>query len=118
MSEKIESMYEQLYNDILEAIPVLDPDVAIRVMQISRSLEKISPTRSKPHVNLNVKYKDGVNLGQKVDEIRDKYPIQAAVNKWDDGIIISGLMNIKNVQTVCSDPDMVEIKGSVNARHN
>ena len=111
-------MYEQLYKDIQEAIPVIDPDLAIRVMQITRSLEKISPTRSKPHVNLNVKYKDGVNLGEKVSAIRDKYPIQAAVNKWGDGVIISGLMNVKNVQVVCSDSDMVEVKGTANARHN
>ena len=118
MSQQIEPMYEQLYQNIHKEIPVLDPDVAIRVMQITRSLEKISPTRSKPHVHLDVKYKDGVNLGAKVDDIRDKYPIQAAVNKWNDGVIISGLMSIKNVQKVCSDPDMVEVKGSVNARHN
>ena len=118
MSQTLEPIYDQFYQHILQEIPVLDPDVAIRVMQITRSLAKISPTRSKPHVHLDVKYKDGVNLGAKVDEIRDKYPIQAAVNKWNDGVIISGLMSIENVKTVCSDSDMVEVKGSANARHN
>ena len=118
MSQNLEPMYDKLYQNISQEIPVLDPDIAIRVMQITRSLEKISPTRAKPHVHLDVKYKDGVDLHKKVDEIRDNYPIQAAVNKWGDGVIILGLMSIKNVQTVCSDPDMVEVTGLANARHN
>lgn len=118
MSQSLEPMYDELYENIQKEIPVIDPDLAIRVMQITRSLEKISPTRSKPHVHLDVKYKDGVDLGKKVDVIRVTYPIQAAVNKWNDGVIFSGLMSVKNVQTLCSDPDIVQVKGSTSARHN
>ena len=118
MTQSLEPIYDQFYQHILDQVPALDPDLAIRVMQIQRSLSKISPTRSKPHVNLYVKYKDGIVLQKKVDEMRDKYPIQSAVSRWGDGVVLSGLMSIKNVQTVCSDPDIVEVKGQADARHN
>ena len=117
MSQSLEPVYDQFYQFILQDSPMLDPDLAIRVMQIQRSLKKISPTRSKPHVHLDVKYREGINLGRKVDEIRDKYPIQASVNKWGDAVIVSGLMDISNVQTICSDADIVEVKGRADARH-
>ena len=117
MSQSLEPIYDQFYQHILQESPSLDPDLAIRVMQIQRSLKKISPTRSKPHVHLDIKYKDGVKLGKKVDEMRDKYPIQVGVNKWGDAVIVSGLMDISNVQTICSDPDIVEVKGKADARH-
>ena len=50
--------------------------------------------------------------------MRDKYPIQSAASRWGDGVIASGLMSIKNVQTICSDPEIVEVKGKASARHN
>ncbi|MDX1532929.1 MAG: hypothetical protein R3230_01835 [Nitrosopumilaceae archaeon] len=118
MTQSLEPLLDQFYEKIQEQSPVLDPDLAIRVMQISRSLNEISPTRSKPHVNLYIKYKDGVSYSEKVNEMRDKYPIQSAVSRWGDGVIASGLMSIKNVQTICSDPDIVEVKGKTSARHN
>lgn len=118
MTQSLEVVYDQFYQHVLDQSPALDPDLAIRVIQIQRSLEKISPTRSKPHVNLYVKYKDGVNFQEKVDAMRDQYPVQSAVSRWGDGVIVSGLMSVKNVQTICSDPEIVEVKGKASARHN
>ena len=118
MKQDLEVAYDQFYNEIVEQSPALDPDLAIRVMQIQRSLEKISPTRSKPHVHLYVKYKDGINFQEKVDAMRDQYPVQSAVSRWGDGVVVSGLMSIKNVQTICSDQDIVEVKGEASSRHN
>ena len=118
MNNSLEPVYDQFYQHILAKSPALDPDLAIRIMQIQRSLKKISPSRSKPHVNLYVKYRDGVKLDQKVEEYRDKYPIQSSVSRWQDGVILSGLMSIDNVQTIASDSDIVDIKGQANARHN
>ncbi len=109
---------EGIYQEINQQTPTLDPNLAIRIMQIQTSLEKIHPSRSKPHVHLYIKYKDGISFQEKVDKMRDKYPIQCAVSRWGDGVIVSGLMNVKNVQTISSDPDIAEVKGEANARHN
>ena len=118
MSQSLEDVYQQLSKQINEQTPTLDSDLAIKIMQIQQSLQKLYPSRSKPHVNLKVKYKDGISFQEKVDGIRDKYPVQCAVSRWGDGVIVSGLMSVKNVQTICSDPDIVEVKGEANARHN
>ena len=118
MSQNLEDVFQLLSKQINEQTPTLDTNLAIKIMQIQQSLAKIHPSRSKPHVHLYVKYKDGISFQEKVDEMRDKYPIQCAVSRWDDGVIVSGLMSVKNVQTLCSDPDIVEVKGEANARHN
>lgn len=118
MTQSLEDVYQQLNQQINEQTPTLDPNLAIKIMQIQQSLMKLYPSRSKPHVNLYIKYKDGISFQDKVDEMRDKYPIQCAVSRWDDGVIASGLMSVKNAQTICSDPDIVEVKGEANARHN
>lgn len=118
MEQSLEPIFEQFYKHVHEQAPLLEPEFVFKVIQIQKSLYEITPTRSKPHVNLYIKYKDGVDFEKKVNEMRDKYPIQSAASKWGDGVIASGLMSIKNVQTVCSDPDIVEVIGKVNARHN
>ncbi len=118
MSQSLEDVYKQLSKQISEQTPTLDPHLAIKIMQIQQSLAKLYPSRSKPHVHLYVKYKDGVSFQEKVDMMRDKYPIQCAVSRWGDGVIVSGLMSVKNVQTILSDPDIVEVKGEASARHN
>lgn len=68
--------------------------------------------------SLYVQYKEGTDLYQKQEEGRDKYPIEVTASKWEDGVIFSGLMSIKNVETVCSDPDIVRVTGKVSPRHN
>ncbi|KAF6242915.1 hypothetical protein C6988_07030 [Nitrosopumilus sp. b1] len=118
MSSPITELYNSFRKEVKTQIPPIEPDLAIKIMRIQRKLEKISPTRSKPHVNLYVKYKEGIEYQEKVDRIRDKYPIQASVSRWNDGIILSGLMSIDNVQTICSDPDITEVNGEANSRHN
>ena len=48
--------------------------------------------------------------------MRDHYaPVQAAVSRWGDGVILSGLMDVQLVEKICSDPDIVEITGNVTA---
>ena len=64
-----------------------------------------------PHVNLYVRYKDGIDLHQKQEEGRDKYPIEVSASRWEDGVIFSGLMGVRHVEKIASDPDIVKITG-------
>ena len=113
----IEPYFHQFFQDVVRAMPKVDPELLIKVMMAELNLKKyVGPDI--PHVNLYVHYKDGVDLHQKQEEGRDRYPIEVTVSRWEDGVIFSGLMSIKNVQTVCSDTDIVKVTGKVSPRHN
>ncbi len=111
----IEPYFYQFCQQIIQKLPNVDPELVVKTLVTETSLRKDHPTRSKPHLNLYVYYKDGVDLHSKQEEGRDKYPIQIAVSRWHDGVIMSGLVNMKNLEMIASDPDIVKITGKVSA---
>ena len=115
--EPLEPYFHQFFQHVVQTMPRVDPELLIRVMMFEVNLKNYMGP-DVPHVNLHVEYKEGVDLHQKQEEGRDKYPIEVTVNKWGDRVIFSGLMSIKNVQTICSDPDIVKVTGRASPRHN
>ena len=114
---KLEPYFYQFFQDVVNTMPVVDPELLIRVMMFQVNLKKY-PGPDIPHVNLYVKYKEGVNLHQKQEEGRDTYPFEVTTSRWGDGVIFSGLMNIGTVEYVYSDPDIVEVTGEAKPTHN
>jgi len=113
----VEPYFNQFFQDVVRAMPKVDPELLIKVMMYQVSLKKyVGPDI--PHVNLYVYYRDGIDLHQKQEEGRDKYPIEVTASRWGDGVIFSGLMSMKNIETVCSDPDIVKVTGKASPRHN
>ena len=115
-SSSVEPYFHQFFQDVVKAMPKVDPELLVKVMMYQVSLKKyVGPDI--PHVNLYVYYRDGTDLHQK-QEGRDKYPIEVTASRWEDGVIFSGLMSIKNVEMICSDPDIVKVTGKTSPRHN
>ena len=114
---KLTELFSEFYQNIEKSIPKLDPQLAVKIMLLEMNLKDYVGAK-KPHVNLSVQYKEGTDLGRKQEEARDKYPIEVTVNKWQDGVIFSGLMSISNVETICSDPDIIKVSGKASPRHN
>ncbi|NND87332.1 MAG: hypothetical protein HKM23_08460 [Nitrosopumilus sp.] len=113
----IESHFREFLNNVMNSHPTIDPELIVRVMLFELNLKRfIGPDI--PHVNLHVAYKDGVDLHQKQEEARDKYPIEVTTSRWGDGVIFSGLMGIRHVEKIASDPDIVRITGKATPRHN
>ena len=114
---QLESFFHQFFQQVVQTMPKVDPELLIRVMMFEVNLKKyVGPDI--PHVNLHVTYGEGIDLHQKQEECRDRYPIEVTTNKWGDAVIFSGLMGIKHVQKVCSDPDIVKVTGRASPRHN
>ena len=103
---------DQFYQDIMRIVPHLDPYLAMKIMRLNKELDY-----RPPHVNLKVAYKEGISLHEKQEKARDNYPLQIAVSRWNDGVIMSGQMTMELVQKICSDPDIVSITGEANAGH-
>lgn len=113
----IEPYFRELYQRVVEEMPKVDPKLLIRIMMFEVSLKKY-PGPDIPHVHLDVYYKDGVNLRQKQEEGRDKYPIEITESRWGDRVIFSGLMGIRHVEKICSDPDILKVEGKATPNHN
>ena len=113
----VEPVFYQFLQDVINTNPKVDPELLIKIMMFQVNLKKyVGPDI--PHVHLDVKYKDGIDLHRKQEEARDKYPIEITTNKWGDAVIFSGLMGVRHVEKIASDPDIVRITGKATPRHN
>ena len=113
----VEPYFHQFFQQVVQAMPHVDPQLLIRVMMFEMNLKDYMGAKV-PHVNLYVQYKEGVDLHQKQEEGRDKYPIEVTKSRWGDGVVFSGLMSIKHVELICSDPDILKVTGKASPRHN
>lgn len=113
----IEPLFRQFLNQVMNSLPKIDPELIVRILLFELNLKRyVGPDI--PHVNLYVYYKEGTDLHQKQEEGRDKYPIEITQSRWGDGVIFSGLMGIKHVETIIQDPDIVRVTGSAKPTHN
>ena len=113
----VEPVFYQFLQDVINTNPKVDPELLIKIMMFQVNLKKYAGPDI-PHVHLDVKYIDGIDLHRKQEEARDKYPIEITTNKWGDAVIFSGLMGVRHVEKIASDPDIVRITGKATPRHN
>jgi hypothetical protein len=113
----IESHFRVFLNNVMNSHPKIDPELIIRVMLFELNLRRYMGPDI-PHVNLTVQYKEGTDLKKKQEEGRDKYPIEIVASRWGDGVIFSGLMGVRHIEKIASDPDIVRITGKASPRHN
>ena len=113
----ISEHFRVFLNNVMNSHPTIDPELLIKVLLFELNLKRyVGPDI--PHVNLSVTYKDGVDLHQKQEICRDKYPIEITTNKWGDAVIFSGLMGVRHIEKIASDPDIVKIVGKAKPTHN
>ena len=113
----IENHFRQFLNKVMNSHPQIDPELLVRILMFELNLKRyVGPDI--PHVNLYVYYKEGTDLYKKQEEGRDKYPIEITHSRWGDGVIFSGLMGVKHVEYICSDPDIVRVTGKATPNHN
>ena len=113
----ITTSFDQFFDQLKSIHPKIDPELLVKIMLFEKSLiDYVGPDL--PHVHLDVSYEEGVDLKQKQEEGRDKFPIELTTNKWGDGVIFSGLMGVRHVEKVCDDPQIVKVTGTATPRHN
>ena len=111
------TLFDQFFDQLKAAHPKIDPELLVKIMLFEKSLKDyVGPDL--PHVHLDVKYEDGVDLKLKQEEGRDKFPIEVTTNKWGDAVIFSGLMGVRHVEKICVDPQIVKVTGNATPRHN
>ena len=113
----IEMHFRQFLNNVMNTHPKIDPELIIRVMLFELNLKRYSGPEI-PHVHLTVQYKDGTDLHKKQEEGRDKYPIEITKSRWGDAVVFSGLMGVRHIEKIASDPDIVRVTVTATPIHN
>ncbi len=113
----IENHFRVFLNNVMNSHPTIDPELLVRVLLFELNLKRyVGPDI--PHVNLNVQYKEGIDLKKKQEDGRDKYPIEIVASRWGDAVIFSGLMGVRHIEKIAEDPDIIRITGKASPRHN
>ena len=108
---KLEGMYNTFMGDVSQLFPKTDSNLLLNVMALERKLPDM-----KPHVHLEIIFKQGTDVELPKYEITEKYHVQAAVHRWDKNIlVVTGMMNVDTIAEIADHKTVEKISGTANA---
>ncbi len=108
MSQEIESIYDQYLSNLQSKLPNVDPNFVHRVMYLERKLA--SEYVKEPQVTLVIEYKSGLDMNRKLNELRDKFALEAE-STAETALLAMSRLNLEQVAKIASDSDIVKISG-------
>ena len=108
---KLEGMYNTFMGDVSQIFPKTDSNLLLNVMALERKFPDM-----KPHVHLEIIFKQGTDVELPKYEITEKYHVQAAVHRWDKNIlVVTGMMNVDTIAEIADHKTVEKISGTANA---
>ena len=108
---KLEGMYNTFMGDVSQLFPKTDSNLLLSVMALERKFPDM-----KPHVHLEIIFKQGTDVELPKYEITEKYHVQAAVHRWDKNIlVVTGMMNVDTIAEIADHKTVEKISGTANA---
>ena len=108
---KLEGMYNTFMGDVSQLFPKTDSNLLLNVMALERKFPGM-----KPHVHLEIIFKQGTDVELPKYEITEKYHVQAAVHRWDKNIlVVTGMMNVDTIAEIADHKTVEKISGTANA---
>ena len=108
---KLEGMYNTFMGDVSQLFPKTDSNLILNVMALERKFPDM-----KPHVHLEIIFKQGTDVELPKYEITEKYHVQAAVHRWDKNIlVVTGMMNVDTIAEIADHKTVEKISGTANA---
>ena len=108
---KLEGMYNTFMGEVSQLFPKTDSNLLLNVMALERKFPDI-----KPHVHLEIIFKQGTDVELPKYEITEKYHVQAAVHRWDKNIlVVTGMMNVDTIAEIADHKTVEKISGTANA---
>jgi len=108
---KLEGMYNTFMGDVSQLFPKTDSNLLLNVMALERKFPDM-----KPHVHLEIIFKQGTDVELPKYEITEKYHVQAAVHRWDKNIlVVTGMMNVDTIAEIADHKTVEKISGTANA---
>ena len=108
---KLEGMYNTFMGDVSQLFPKPASNLLLNVMALERKFPDM-----KPHVHLEIIFKQGTDVELPKYEITEKYHVQAAVHRWDKNIlVVTGMMNVDTIAEIADHKTVEKISGTANA---
>ena len=108
---KLEGMYNTFMGQVSQLFPKTDSNLLLNVMALERKFPDM-----KPHVHLEIIFKQGTDVELPKYEITEKYHVQAAVHRWDKNIlVVTGMMNVDTIAEIADHKTVEKISGTANA---
>ena len=105
---KLEGMYNTFMGEVSQLFPKTDSNLLLNVMALERKFPDM-----KPHVHLEIIFKQGTDVELPKYEITEKYHVQAAVHRWDKNIlVVTGMMNVDTIAEIADHKTMEKISGT------
>ena len=107
---KLEGMYNTFMGEVSQLFPKTDSNLLLNVMALERKFPDM-----KPHVHLEIIFKQGTDVELPKYEITEKYHVQAAVHRWDKNIlVVTGMMNVDTIAEIADHKTVEKITGTAN----
>ncbi len=107
----IEAKYDQLRSNLQNELGPIDANFAMRLMYLERKVSKSYHPSVKPHVVLTIKYKQGIDRGNKKSKLIAKYGMMVESIDNPQEILVVGYMDMSDVTEISSDSDIDKITG-------
>lgn len=112
MSQDVESIYEEYMSKLKQAMPNVDPNFIHRVMYVERELGNYNI--HEPFVSAIIEYKHDVDVGKKVNGLREKYSLEVEHGEKHNTLHVESRMTIDKIKGISADGDIVKISGKSN----
>ena len=106
ISQIVEKEYDNFLQEIGSKLSKIDANLAMQVMYYERKFPEVEPS-----VHLKIHYKERTDVGKKRNQLYSKYGYLISL-EGESGLKVAGLMDIKRIHEISTDPDIKAITGS------
>jgi hypothetical protein len=102
-----ENIYDGFLSNVEKALGKIDLELALQIMLLERKMPDVFPM-----VELEIHYKNGVDVDSKVSYVRDRYGFLVSGHGKNE-ILARGNMNIDTLNEIARDSQIEKLTGSV-----
>lgn len=106
MSNTAETLCDGFLSNVEKALEKIDIELGLQVMLFERKMPDAYPM-----VELEIHYKNGTDIAEKISYMRDRYGFLVAGHEKNE-ILARGNMNIGMIQEISQDPQIEKLTGS------
>lgn len=105
---QVEAQYDHFVSELESTLPKVDVHLAMRLMYLERKFPEVDP-----HVDLHIKFKQGVDVERKEFQINAKFGLATSSRK--DYVHATGRLNLEGLTRLASHQDVEMISGTATA---
>ena len=106
VSQTVENLYDSFLQEIGKKLSKIDTNLVVQVMYYERKFPEVEPS-----VHLKIHYHEGTDMAKKRSELESRYGYMMALEA-SSGLKVAGLLDLKRIYAISTDPKIKNISGS------